>query len=500
MVSCIQAPDKPSARMHRIRSENPYLGGAFLVLARLVVAGFGWAGTLLVARRLGSEDWGRFSLVFTIVATVAVVTDLQLSRIVLDLLHRGDSTVTSSYLGFRLVLASLGYMIALAASALLYGTKVAWPVAFAGSLLIVQGFSAAIHVLLQASLFVRPVAIAIVVGQGVQFVATVTLLATSHDTVAALVAPAVLNELVHLGLLVVTVGVRALPRPRFEPRRWLLWAREALLLAVGAAFFAIQARVGFIVVSKWKTLDEVGQYNIGLKFADLLAFVPSALLAPILSVLVAVAPTNRIAFRTCVRNVTAVLGLLAGLSVSVFVVCGTDVITWAYGNRFAESAGAAKLLIASQSLHFIATGFVVALVALGENRAYVTASAIGLCVTTILALTLVGQFSYTGAAAGVVVSELAVLALTWRALMRIDRGLRAVPHPVTLAFVASVAASVVGIASTTWLAMPWPVAGIVTGVVYVLLLAACGLRAHHIRELVAVPVLPSLGTPSGAAT
>ena len=52
-----------------------------LLGSRLVRAGLGWAGTVIIVRSLSVDEFGRFTLVFTVLGLMALVTDLGIGRL-----------------------------------------------------------------------------------------------------------------------------------------------------------------------------------------------------------------------------------------------------------------------------------------------------------------------------------------------------------------------------------------------------------------------------------
>ena len=151
------------------------------MVGRLVVAVFGWAGTILIVRSLTEDDWGRFALVFSVLGMIATFTDLQLSRVV-SRPSRWGLNGTGSYLAFRFVLSVGGYLAAVVFALLVYDTSTFEITAAAGVLLVFAGTSSALHVVLQERLFLRPIALGLVAGQAVQFGVTLALfLAGSRD-------------------------------------------------------------------------------------------------------------------------------------------------------------------------------------------------------------------------------------------------------------------------------------------------------------------------------
>src|SRR4051794_20644788 len=90
------------------------LGGAgVLVVGRYAVAALAWIGTLIIVRKLTVPEFGRFSLVLSLLGIVGFIADLKLSRIVLRDVMAADAEesgrVVGSYVGLRIVIGVVSY-------------------------------------------------------------------------------------------------------------------------------------------------------------------------------------------------------------------------------------------------------------------------------------------------------------------------------------------------------------------------------------------------------
>ena len=86
-----------------------------LLIGRLVVAAFGWAGTILIVRSLGAEAFGQFAFVFSLLGMMSIVSDLGLGRVaisgVLDP-DRDRAEFAGTYVVLRTLLGVVAYALA----------------------------------------------------------------------------------------------------------------------------------------------------------------------------------------------------------------------------------------------------------------------------------------------------------------------------------------------------------------------------------------------------
>lgn len=447
------------------------------MVSRYVVAAMGWAGTVLVVHALSPEGWGGYSLIFAVLGLVSLVTSLRLGRVVTsDILTAGEESgqVVGSYLTMRLVLGAISYVVAVSVVAALgYPAGVLEGAALAGVTLLFASESTALDLLLLARRWVRPVAVASVVGQFAQLLATVALVAGGSHNLLVLVAPALLYD--GLGLVWRLRAVRhrvQIPFPRAEWSRWAAWFLEAVPLSIGSALNMLYLRIDTVIVSKIVGLAAVGQYAIGYKFAELIGFIPSALTATLLVTLVEAWPGEPDRFGASFRKAFVLVTVVAfGVAVE-FGMFSAPLIQLFYGGRYVVAARATEGLVLGALLGFYTSLCFTALAAVKRNLAYPVAALIGVAVNVGLNLVLVPLWSYNGAALATVLTEVLVLAILAWAAARIP-GIGTIPWAAsTRALAAGIVMAAVAAALRPW--TPWLVAAGVAAAVY-----AAGI--HYLR-------------------
>lgn len=451
-------------------------GGAILLAGRLGVAMLGWAGTLVVARQLSPSDWGAYSLVFSLLGLIGILTDLRVSRSVLgDLLGAEDDAgrVVGSYLTLRAALGLVGYALAMAVVAVGdYPSVVVAATGAAGLVLVLGPTDAALDVFLSARGWWRTQALPAVMGQAIQLALILVLAATATGDVVSFAVTALAFYAVTLALKLAVVRRHLEVRPRIERDRWRVWAREASAVAVGGAITTIYLRIDSVLLSQLDTLEAVGLYGIGYKFSDLAAFVAFAVCTPTLTALVGAWPDDPLAFALAFRHAFALMVVGAVGVAFGFALFAVPLVDTLYGERFIPAAGSARLLMAGQAVNYLTTLCFTVLVAVGRNRRYVVAAVAGLVVNVALNLVLIPIASYDGAAAATVATEVVVLVLLGHATLEVP-GVRPLPWRV----LGASAASAVAMAATAVILgdrLAWPVAATAAGCAYLGGLAVLG--------------------------
>ncbi|MFW2380195.1 MAG: flippase [Acidimicrobiales bacterium] len=460
------------------RSESSQIttNAGALLGGRLAVAAMGWAGTVLIVRSLTESEFGRFTLVFSILGMASVVTELGLGRVAIKGVTEpgvDPGRFAGSYVVLRTMLGLLGYITVIAVVVLGgYDSQVVQATAIAGVVVVIATPSAGYDLAFQAHLRMGSVAVATVIGQAAQLALTVAVV-VGGGAVLWFYVPAVAAELVIVLFKMRRAGRLIEFKYCVEPRHWWELIKEAVPLSIGGALVTLYNKVDAVMLSQLDTLGVVGLYGVAAKFADLARFTSTAVTVPILTVLVRSWPDDIDRFRAALLRGASLLLYCAGLALIGFGFFADDALGLLYGARFEVAAAATQILILGASMSFFTQLAIYVLVSAGRNRAYPMVGAVGLALNIGLNLYLIPRYSYEGAAWATVATNAVVLGLLWFHLLRLP-GLRPVQMGVLwrvlpVAFV-SVAA--------TWMTLrfaPWAVAAGVAASTYTLAALKFGL-------------------------
>lgn len=403
------------------------LGGAGLLAAgRYLVAAMGWAGSAVVARRLSGPEFGAFTTVFGLLGLVGILSELRMSRLVVAAM--GDAVdddeagrVVGSYTALRILVGLAGWAVAMAVVTIGdFDTEVVRATAVAGSILVLMSAWYALILLFQVRMWLRSIAMSQVVGQAAQLVMILAIAAGGIGTVVWFSLPAVLNAV--FGLVWAVLTIRRVMRVRLnvDLPMWWAWIKEAAPLSLGFALETAYFRIDILMLSLMSaTLAPVGLYGIGYKFSDLVGSFSTALLGPALALMVDAWSHDRERFHRAFRT-SLMLLTLVGVGVGIaFAAFSEDAIRILYGDRYTAAAGAARLLVLGQVLHFFTAVAFTALVAVGRNRLYPIAALAGVVINITLNSLLIPEYSYRGSALATIVTEVAVLAVLFVGVARI---------------------------------------------------------------------------------
>lgn len=448
-------------------SSSLLTGTGVLFAGRIVVAAFGWAGQILITRRLSNLDYGEFALVFNVLGLLGLVADFQTSRIVIGEIHeaRADlGRLVSSFLTFRVTLGALMYFIAVGFVLVGHYPHVVLEATLIGGIsFFIASATWALVTVCQAFLWLRTVAWSMVVAQVAQFVVTAALFASHSHAMLHYVIPFVLYDAVTLVWMLVALNRVVRVVPRVDLARWWHWTKDAAPLAIGATLGTAYFRIDGVMLSKLGSLPAVGIYQIGYKFSDLLAFMAPAMLGAVLPLMIRAWPDATAEFRKTFREAFVIFIAFGAFAVVTFAVMCAPTIHLLYEARYWHAVRPARLLVAGQALNLFTELTFVTLVAAGRRGIYPIATLTGVVANVVLNFILIPRYSVTGAGIATIITEAIVLSILVYGVR--DLPIRPLPWRsigVVAVSAGALAVSLLGLRRV----MPWELASVIGIVLY----------------------------------
>jgi O-antigen/teichoic acid export membrane protein len=415
--------------------DSPEAGGAAIRGGGLRLAGYAGGVALALAsaplliRHLGVVDFGRYTLVLSLIAMVQGLTEGGLAAVglreytVLDRAHR--QRLMQDLLGLRFVLTITGVALAIVFglvagydSELIAGTIVAG----AGLLLLVLFNLVAIPLqadlrfgwITSAELLRQAIAAVLVVALVIAGAGIVPFLATQIP--AGLVALAIAAALVR--------GVISL-RPSFEPAAWWALVRETLPYAIAIAISALYFRIVIVLMSLVSNETQTGYFATSYRVIEVLVAIPVLLVSAAFPVMSRAArdDADRLLYA---GQRTFDLMLIIGVWLTLSVALGAGfMIQVIGGSDFDESIGVLQVQALAVACTFVSVTCGFLLLSLRRHRAILVGNVVPLTFGVVLTLLLAPSDGADGAAIATVAAE-AGLALAVLALVR-RRGVPRVP-------------------------------------------------------------------------
>lgn len=392
-----------------------------LMAGRLAVAALSSTATVLIARQLGPHGFGQFTSIFSLLGMLSIVTDLGLGRVAVSGFARaGDdkASYAGSYLLLRAGLGVVGYLVALAWTLVAgYPAEVVAATAVGGLVVVFATPSSAYDLAFQIHNRLPLLAVAGFIGQLAQVALTVALV-LHGGTLMWFMVPAVVNS----GLVLMWMSRtahRLMPiEYRIDVTVWKRLIREAAPLTVGAAFATLYYRIDSLMLASLDSFEAVGSYGVALKFADLVHFVSTAMTVALMAPLSTSWVEDRAAFAGHLRNGIRVLAVAAAAALGGFLLFASDLAHLFYGNEYADTGRAIRLLMGAESISFFSALATTALVAARCHRRYPLITFAGLVLNVGVNLVVIPHWSFEGAAGATLLTEACVGVLLWTQVLR----------------------------------------------------------------------------------
>ncbi|MGH1490172.1 MAG: glycosyltransferase [Acidimicrobiales bacterium] len=465
-----------------MKENSGWLGNAgSLVAGRLVVAALGWIATIIVARNLDQDAFGRFTFVFGMLGMMSIVTDLGLGRIALSGVMDGAGDrreFAGTYVVLRTLLGFVGYGVALLFTVIAgYPADVVTATAVGGLVVIVATASHAYELVLQAHLQLGIVAVSAVAGRLAQL-GLIAAIVVADGTLVALMVPAVIAELI-IAAIKIPKSLRMQPTS-FVIRPTLWWAllREAVPISIGTALATLYFRVDSIMLSKLSDFSAVAVYGVAFKFVDVLHFISLSISVPLLTVLVRSWPGDKRQFKGAIDRTVMLMAFVAGALIVHFVLFASETVELLYGGAYVSGALTVQLLILGEIIGFGSVIGLTLLTAVGRHRPYPYIALAGLVVNVGLNIWAIDRYGFQGAAVTTVITEVVVVFGMWLLVLRVGELPIMNLRPILLMIPA--AALAIGCGALVDSLTVWPLAAATGAVVYAVAFAAIPLSTAAI--------------------
>ena len=384
---------------------------ALSTVLRYVGMGLQFCGSILLARVLGVEQYGIYSLIFVWVGMISGWLGLGLGSLAgRELPHhiaRGEMGLVRGFLlarsGTVAVTAAIGAgILAIGTGLEWFDPPIAWPLLI--GLALVQAFAGiwsstlgglqkvvlaqALDILLRQPLFLGTVAIIAFMGIGMN----------ARDMYVTWFVTSV-----PVMIIIFVVVQRALtaevggpwPAAEFRMRTWL--GASLPMLAMGFAN-TMQTNIDILMVGAIGEAADLGRYRTASRAVDLVLYasgITVAVLMPMLSR--ALGKEDRTEAQSLISQ-SVMMSCGMGLSVALVLAIGAEYYLALYGADFIPAATAMRILIVAQILGLFCGPVAVTLVASRHERWVLFVNVSSLCVNAVLNLLLIPRYGIEGAA------------------------------------------------------------------------------------------------------
>jgi O-antigen/teichoic acid export membrane protein len=371
---------------------------------------------IYIARKLGDEDFGKFSFAYSFAGICFIVTDFGLSTILIRNVSR-QKELTREYVGNILALKILLSFICISVIGIFilftdYPADVITLLVIFGSVMFFKALIDLFCTVLNAHermdleaflkgtnhilLFVSGIMI-IAVGYGLFGLANVFLVAFSFSSI--------------IGFCIVDVCIEKI-RPSFDLKFWRYILKESLPLALTVIFTVIYFKIDVVMLSIIRGSDsEIGWYSAAMRLIELMGIIPALIVSALFPIVSSLYKESIDSLKGVYRTSFRYLIMIA-LPIAVgTMLLSEHLIDTIYGEEYVKTIPALKIL--SLALVFIFVNYIMMNILVAVDRQMTNAIMAGTCVfvNIVLNMCLIPHYGYLGAGAATVITEIVLFAL-----------------------------------------------------------------------------------------
>lgn len=419
-------------------SGGPAAGGSVLrrvawntaaqAAGRAALLAIGLASVVITTRYLGASGYGKVALAFAFVQMLGVLADVGLLTVVVREISR-DPASTDRLVGNALLLRLVLALVVLALAALVslalpWDRDVRVAVLIAGVPFVLGLMNSALVAVLQARLRMGRAAVADVLGRAASF-AALAVVVIADLGFYAVVATAAVGAAVTLAVTWVIVNREASPWPRAERPVWRSLLVTALPVGATLAVSEIYFRLDTLIVSAFRSYEEVGLYSLSYRIVELIGILPAIVMTSVFPLLSRYLHESR---ERAGRVIDATADVFVAVGVPLAaggLVVAPALVRAIGGDEFADAADPLRLLLFAVALAFVSGLFGHALIAGERQRSALQLGVAALVFNLALNLALVPSLGIDAAAAVALGSE---VLLVGGGLVLLRRELRLTPR------------------------------------------------------------------------
>ena len=408
--------------MNTDETRRPLTGHFFYATLSAASTGLLLILSIVAARVLGTEEWGRFSFALALATIFETLMDFGLHQVAIRSIARdpeGAPSLFHNILSLKLLLA-VGMMAALLLTVIVLETDrtVRLVTALLGVSMILRSYVLAVRSLLQGRELFAADSIVIVIDRALLLLGAVAALTLGYG-IRGLAVAFVASRVLSFGFAA-QLARRHLGsfRLRFDHQVWVDIQVQALPVGSFFAVWNVYTYVDTVLLSMLRGSAETGIYSAAYKIYEGLAYAPAVLASVLTPRLASYYATDRANHRRLARQgMGATLALAVVVGVPLFVLA-RPVALGLFGETYAEAANVLRILSFGLPGMFSIWMLVVLAMSANRERLLLGTGLIGCAANIGLNLWLIPSYGVRGAATATVVGDLVCVAVLWVGLRR----------------------------------------------------------------------------------
>ncbi|MEA2097859.1 MAG: flippase [Patescibacteria group bacterium] len=369
----------------------------------------------LTTRYLGDGGFGDYIIVITFIYIFSVIADLGLYSIVVREISRNgadEEKIVNNAFTLRLVAGFFILGSAFFVSLIFpYSESVKVGIGIAAIGFWILSNIQVLMGLFQKHLAMDKIAIAEILGRVIQLFFVITCIKLDLGFLYIIFA-IFLGAIFNFALVLFFTSKYIKIRLKFDFKFWKEMLRQAYPLAISAILVLIYFKLDTIFLSVMKTREDVGVYGLSYKILENLIFFPAMIVGLTMPIMSKYIFTDRNKFKSVVQRTLNFL-IIAVVPMTVGVVFISDKIIKLLGGSegFKDSPLVLNILMMALGFIFLGALFSNIIIAANKQKQLAQIYFVGMIFNIIANFIFIPRYSYFGAAATTVVTELLVTIL-----------------------------------------------------------------------------------------
>jgi len=387
----------------------------FNVVAKVCSTALALVAIGFITRYLGKEGFGDYATVIAFFSFFGSIADLGLYAIAAREISRkgaDEQHIISNVFTLRIFISFIVFLLTPLIILLLpYSHEVKVGIMVAAASFVFSSTYMVLNGVFQKHLAMDRVALAEIIGKTAQLIIVIVAVRNNLGFIA--ITSSILVAMVINSLLVIFLARKYVRLSlRFDFAYWKKFLRESLPLGISVIVTFAYFKLDTILLSVLKTNAEVGIYNAAYKVIENLTFFPAMIVGLMLPLMSRHIFSDKKEFERISNETFKVfIILIVPLAIGALFL-SNQIISLIGGSGFAESAGVLRILIFALVFIFFGNFFNNILIAASQQKKLMYALSICAIFNITLNFLLIPRFSYTGAAATSVATEMLVVILT----------------------------------------------------------------------------------------
>ncbi|MEK7534907.1 MAG: flippase [Patescibacteria group bacterium] len=395
------------------------------------------------------KGYGQYTIVLTYISIIGATADLGLFTLVVREITGKRPEVAGRIVGSALVFRFLLMLATLLILGGLYNFLPYDGVVKQGIILgvviaFLMLFSQAIATIFQANYLSGRIVVSEIIGRLVMAILTIYFLRQGLGLIPVIVA----NLIGNVVLLVVSYLLSRTVSPikiQFDFSLWKQTLPEFWSIAVVTLLGLVHFRLDSLILSFYKPVTDVGIYGVAYRIFDIILVIPAIFAANLLPILTRLNDTNRkTEIAQLIKRSTGLLFAASFALGAAIMILAPWIIVFVTSADFTASALPLRILTSAFIFLFLTTIYAGTAIALREQKRLIGGYCLVVMVDIILNIILVPRFSYIGAAATTVTSEVVLMVYSFFLLTKL-LPIQLRQLPIGLMTVFAVAVSVAGV-------------------------------------------------------